>query len=128
MASATVSGETRAAVREAATPAPKPERAPRAPSMKRPADISDTEWAIMKAAHNEDVPKRINEIMGDTGKPCEAEEAAVLLEIVSGVEHATYRRIKSLREGVAPKIAAEAKTAKSLVDVKMRLFRIATAV
>lgn len=103
-------------------------RKPKAPAMKRPENISDTEWAIMKAAHNEDVPRRINEIMGDTGKPCEAEEAAVLLEIVSGVEHATYRRIKALREGVAPKIAAEAKTARFLVDIKMRLFKIATAV
>lgn len=121
-ASTTVSGEARAAVAAAAAPSEDRPASPRAPSLKRPDGLSDSEWAIMKAAKNEDVHKRINDIMGGHTDPT-AEEAAVLLEIVVGAERSALLEIVKLRRAVQPKVEAAGAIARSLNDVRMVLFR-----
>lgn len=101
------------------------EKKTRAPALKRPDGLSDTEWAIMKAARNEDIVPRINAIRSGATTPT-PEEAAVIMEVVVGVEAAAYREIKKLRESLAPKIEANAVLAESLHHIKMVMFRIAT--
>lgn len=123
--STVVSSETRQAVHDAATPDATPERAPRAPSMKRPENVSDLYWEIMRVAKNEDVPARIMGIIEGKFDPT-PEEAAVLLEIIIGAERAAMMAIVKLRRDLAPKIEKAAASADSLSDVRMKLFRLAT--
>lgn len=105
--------------------ADEPQKKTRAPALKRPDGLSDTEWEIMKSARNEDVHKRINEIMAGDGE-VSAEEAAVLLEVVVGAERQAIQAIIRLRKGIQPKVEKLAVSAQSLGDIKMRLFRLAT--
>lgn len=102
-------------------------RKPKGPSMKRPENISDVEWAIMRAAKNEDVPSRILAVFnGDAD--VSADEAAVLLEIAMGAERQALNEIVKLRKQLAPKIAAARKLATDLGVLRASMFDLATAV